>query len=52
MLDIKRIRENTQELKDALKRRGVDYSDKIDEVIKVDEDRRNLASKVDTVKAK
>ncbi|MEG2191828.1 MAG: serine--tRNA ligase [Oscillospiraceae bacterium] len=52
MLDIKRIRENTQEVKDALKRRGVDYSDKIDEVIKVDEDRRNLASKVDTVKAK
>ena len=31
MLDIKRIRENTEEVKAALKRRGTDYSDKIDE---------------------
>ena len=52
MLDIKRIRENTQEVKAAVNRRGPDYSAQIDEVIKVDEDRRALASRVDTAKAK
>ncbi len=52
MLDIRRIRENTQEVKDALKRRGTDYSQNIDEILAVDEKRRELASKVDTLKAK
>ena len=51
MLDIKRIRENTEEVKAALNRRGTDYSAKIDEIIEVDEKRRTLASRVDTLKA-
>ena len=37
MLDIKRIRENTEEVKAALKRRGTDYSDKIDEILALKE---------------
>ena len=52
MLDIKRIRENTEEVKAALKRRGTDYSDKIDEILATDEARRTLASKIDGLKAK
>ncbi|MEG1896287.1 MAG: serine--tRNA ligase, partial [Oscillospiraceae bacterium] len=51
MLDIKRIRENTEEVKAALKRRGPDYSAQIDEIIAVDEKRRVLAGKVDALKA-
>ena len=50
MLDIKRIRENTEEVKAALKRRGTDYSDKIDEILATDEARRTLASKIDGLK--
>ena len=52
MLDIKRIRENTEEVKAALKRRGTDYSEKIDEILATDEARRTLASKIDGLKAK
>ena len=51
MLDIRRIRENTQEVKDAVNRRGTDYSEMIDKVLAVDEERRTLASKVDALKA-
>lgn len=51
MLDIKRIRENTKEVKDALHRRGPDFSAQIDEIIAVDEKRRELAGKVDALKA-
>lgn len=51
MLDIKRIRENTQEVKEALNRRRADFSAQIDELIEVDEKRRELSSKVDTLKA-
>ena len=51
MLDLKRIRENTEEVKAALKRRGTDYSDKIDEILATDEARRTLASKIDGLKA-
>ena len=52
MLDIKRIRENTEEVKAALKRRGTDYSDKIDEILATDAARRELASRIDGLKAK
>ena len=52
MLDIKRIRENPEEVKAAVNRRGTDYSAKIDEVLKVDEERRELSSKIDALKAK
>ena len=33
MLDIKRIRENPQEIKDALRRRNADYDAAIDELL-------------------
>ncbi len=52
MLDIRRIRENPQEVKDALKRRGTDLSAKIDEILATDEKRREISSKVDNLKAK
>ncbi len=52
MLDIRRIRENPQQIKDALKRRGADLSNKIDEILATDEKRRELSSKVDNLKAK
>ncbi len=52
MLDIKRIRENKEEVITALNRRGQDYTQLINEVLEVDEKRRTLQSKVDTLKAK
>ncbi len=52
MLDIRRIRENRDEVLAAVNRRGTDYTEMIDRVIKVDEDRRAKASEVDALKAK
>lgn len=49
MLDIKRIRENKEEVVKALKKRYQDYP--IDEVLELDEERRNLITKVETKKA-
>ena len=51
MLDIRRIRENKEEVIAAVNRRGTDYTQAIEDVLKVDEDRRALASKIDTLKA-
>ncbi len=51
MLDIRRIRENKDEVIAAVNRRGTDYTQAIEDVLKVDEDRRALASKIDTLKA-
>ena len=51
MLDIRRIRENKDEVIAAVNRRGTDYTQAIEEVLKVDEERRALASKIDTLKA-
>ncbi len=51
MLDIRRIRENKDEVIAAVNRRGTDYTQAIEDVLKVDEDRRTLASKIDALKA-
>ncbi len=51
MLDIKRIREDSVAVKDALKRRGKDYSTEIDRVIEIDAQRRSLSSENDNLKA-
>ena len=51
MLDIRRIRENKDEVTAAVNRRGTDYTQAIEDVLKVDEDRRALASKIDALKA-
>lgn len=50
MLDIKRIRQNPQELRDALKARNKDIS--IDEFLAQDEKRRELLAQVEEKKAK
>ena len=49
MLDLRRIRNNPQELADALKKRHKDIS--IDTFLKQDEDRRKLLSEVEEKKA-
>ncbi|MDO5688791.1 MAG: serine--tRNA ligase [Tissierellia bacterium] len=49
MLDIRRIRANTQEVKDALKKRGGDYP--LDRILELDEERRQLIVQVEAKKA-
>ena len=51
MLDIKRLREQTQELKVRIARRGKDYTAEIDEILAIDERRREIGGKVDALKA-
>lgn len=51
MLDIKRIRENPQEIKDALRRRNADYDAAIDELLAIDVQRREISTKADNMKA-
>ncbi|NMB08294.1 MAG: serine--tRNA ligase, partial [Tissierellia bacterium] len=50
MLDIKRIRKNPEEVIKALEKRHGDYP--IDKVLKLDEERRNILTKVEEMKAK
>lgn len=50
MLDIKRIRANTDEVKKALAKRRGEYP--IDELIELDEKRRSILTKVEEMKAK
>lgn len=53
MLDIKRIRTNPEEIKAAMKNRGEDFDDSIiDEVVSLDEKRRNILSEVEAFKSK
>lgn len=49
MLDIKRIRNNTDEVKKALAKRNEDFP--IDELIELDEKRRSILTKVEAMKA-
>ena len=49
MLDIKRIRANTDEVKKALAKRRGEYP--IDELIELDEKRRSILTKVEEMKA-
>src|SRR5574344_2718684 len=50
MLDIKLIRENPEKINELLKRRAPGLS--IDEVIKIDEDRRKVQTEADELRAK
>ncbi len=50
MLDIKRIRMNEEEIKEALSKRHGDFP--IDEVVKMDEKKRKLLTEVEEMKAK
>ena len=50
MLDIKLIRENPEKINELLKRRNPELS--IDEVIKIDEERRKIQTAADELRAK
>src|SRR5574344_2867724 len=50
MLDIKLIRENPQKINELLKRRNPQLS--IDEVLKIDEERRKIQTQADELRAK
>lgn len=53
MLDLKRLRNNTNEIKEAMQGRGEDFDfSQIDEVINLDEDRRKILVEVEILKAK
>ena len=53
MLDLKRLRNNPQEIKTALANRGEDFDvSVIDEVIALDEQRRNILVEVEALKSK
>ena len=51
MLDIKVIRENPDKVKAALKTRNADYDNYIDDILKIDEDRRKISTETDALKA-
>lgn len=51
MLDIKRIRENTEEVREGLKRRWMDTA-LVDNVLELDARRRTLITEVDALKAR
>lgn len=51
MLDIKRIRENPDDVKKRLKTRNADYDGYIDEILQIDADRRKLSTETDALKA-
>ena len=51
MLDLKIIRTNPQEVKDALRRRNADYDAVIDELLEIDVKRREISTKADNMKA-
>ncbi|AYE34342.1 serine--tRNA ligase [Clostridium septicum] len=53
MLDLKRIRNNPEEIKKALANRGEDFQEStIDEIIALDEQRRNILVDVEALKSK
>ena len=51
MLDIKRIRENPEEVKAKLKTRNADYDAFVDEILSIDAERRKISTEVDSLKA-
>ena len=51
MLDIKVIRNNPQRVKDAMKTRNADMDAKIDEILAIDEKRRELIALAESKKA-
>ena len=53
MLDLKRIRNNPEEIKKLLSNRGEDFKEStIDEIIALDEERRNILVEVENLKSK
>lgn len=53
MLDLKRIRNNPEEIKKALLNRGEDFNEAtIDEILALDEERRNILVNVEALKSK
>ena len=51
MLDIKEIRKDPERIKLAMRNRNMDLDAKIDEILKIDEDRRAITQKVESMKA-
>ncbi len=51
MLDIKIIRNDPEKVKKALEKRDIKFSEKIDEIIVIDEKRRALIAQVESMKA-
>ncbi|MFV0498999.1 MAG: serine--tRNA ligase [Bacilli bacterium] len=51
MFDIKKIRENTEEIKKGLKLRGDKYALQVDSVLELDIERRKILSEVETIKS-
>ena len=51
MLDIKRIRENPEAVKTALKTRNADFDSYIDQIIEIDAERRKISTETDSLKA-
>ena len=51
MLDIRRIRTNTEEVKAGVARRGKNMDDVIDAILAIDEERRTVSTKADQMKA-
>ena len=51
MLDIKRIRENAEEVKAKLRTRNANYDTYVDEIIQIDTDRRKFSTETDALKA-
>lgn len=50
MLDIKFIRENTKQVKDSIKKRGLDFD--LDNLLKVDEKKRKIQTELENISAK
>jgi seryl-tRNA synthetase len=51
MLDIRKIRENPEEVKSALKTRNANYDQYIDDILSIDEQRRQISTETDSLKA-
>lgn len=51
MLDIKRIRENPEAVKTALKTRNANYDEYIDNILEIDVERRKISTDTDALKA-
>ncbi len=51
MLDIKKIRENPEDVKARLRTRNANYDNYVDEIIAIDTERRKISTDVDALKA-
>ena len=51
MLDIKVIRNNPEMVKAAMKNRQMNLDNEIDEILKIDEERRNILQEAESMKA-